>query len=204
LTLGKLSGEATSGAAPAFLWDVGSPYAWLAAERVDELIPGVEWRPVLLGGIFRATGRSSWARTDRRAEGIAEVERRARERGLPALRWPAEWPNDGLLAMRVAAAAALLGRGRELALCALRLQFTRGRAMSEPEAVAEAAEAAGLVAGELLGLAASAEVKAALRAQTERALAAGVVGVPAVVVGGEAFWGDDRLDEAAARARSIA
>src|SRR3954447_5457144 len=89
---------------PEFYFDVGSPYAWLAAERLDDLFdePPV-WVPALLGGIFRARGRSSWARTDLRAPGIAEMEERAQERGLPAPRWPYPWPNDGLRAMRVAA-----------------------------------------------------------------------------------------------------
>lgn len=182
----------------AFLYDVGSPYAWLAAERVDALMPvAVEWRPVLLGGIFRAVGRSSWARTERRAEGIAEVERRARERGLPAVRWPAEWPNDGLLAMRAATAAHALGRGRQFALSALRAHFAHARAMSEAASIAEAARDAGLDADELLALAVTPEIKARLRAETERAVAAGAFGVPTVVVAGDVFWGDDRLEDAA-------
>jgi 2-hydroxychromene-2-carboxylate isomerase len=88
--------------AAVFYYDLGSPYAWLTAERTGDR---AEWVPVLLGGIFRATGRSSWAETGARADGIAEIERRADERGLPALRWPDPWPNDGLLAMRAAVAA---------------------------------------------------------------------------------------------------
>ena len=59
-----------------------------------------EWVPVLLGGIFKATGRSSWGEGEARADGMAEVERRASERGLGAVRWPEPWPNDGLAAMR--------------------------------------------------------------------------------------------------------
>ena len=172
--------------APLFFYDLGSPYAWLAAERIDALFgEPPEWVPVLLGGIFKATGRRSWAETDGRAVGIAEVERRARERGLPPVRWPTPWPNDGLHAMRVAAHA----DSRAFALAAFRAHFADGRALSDPASVALAAGRAGV---ELL------EDKARLRANTDRAVELGVFGVPTVAVAGELFWGDDRLEEAAA------
>ena len=171
---------------PIFFYDLGSPYAWLSAERIDALFPdGVVWTPVLLGGIFKATGRGSWAETASRAEGIAEIERRAAEHGLPPLRWPDPWPNDGLHAMRVAAHA----DSREFALAAFRLQFTEGRPLSDPGNVALAAARAGVDPR---------EDKAALRANTDRALAIGVFGVPTVAVGDDLYWGDDRLDEAVA------
>ena len=178
-----------------FFFDLGSPYAWLAAQRVDALVdPSPQWVPVLLGGIFRATGRSSWARTESRGEGIAEIERRARRRGLPAPRWPDPWPNDGLLAMRAATYADRRGHGRDYALAALDVQFVEGRALSEPENVARAAERAGLSGEEVVRGASDPEVKAALRTQTERALELGVIGVPTVVIGDRVVWGDDGLD----------
>src|SRR3954463_5019003 len=118
---------------PVFFYDLGSPYAWLTAERIDAVLPvAPEWVPVLLGGIFKATGRGSWAETDRRAEGIAEIELRALSRGVPPLRWPERWPNDGLHVMRVAAQA----DSRKFALAAFRAQFVGGRALSDPATVA--------------------------------------------------------------------
>jgi 2-hydroxychromene-2-carboxylate isomerase len=142
---------------------------------------------VLLGAIFKATGRGSWAETDARGRGIARIEQVARDRGLPPLRWPDPWPNDGLHAMRVAAHA----DSREFALAAFRTHFVDGRALSDPANVALAAERAGIE---------PVEDKALLRANTDRALAMGVFGVPTVAVGGELFWGDDRLEEAVAAA----
>ena len=68
-----------------FYFDLGSPYAYLAAERVDSLLPpAVRWQAVLLGGLFKLTGRSSWALGDYRRlqSGMAEIERRARGYGL--------------------------------------------------------------------------------------------------------------------------
>jgi 2-hydroxychromene-2-carboxylate isomerase len=179
---------------PVFYFDVGSPYAWLAAERIEPLLGSVLWRPVLLGGIFAATGRSSWARTDRRAEGIAEIEDRAARYGLPRPVWPDPWPNDGLHAMRLAAAMARRDLAREFGLAAMRLAFTEGAALSDPGAVAVAIGRCGLDPDEVVGDAVSAEGKTDLRRRTEAALAAGVTGVPSVISGEEVHWGDDQLE----------
>lgn len=120
---------------PRLFLDSGSPYAYLAAERAEQVL-GVApaWEPVLLGGIFRATGRSSWSQTGGRADGIAEVERRAAAYGLPPVVWPQPWPGDMLAAMRAATAAAAIGpeAGRAFLLAALRLSFRDGRDLSEP------------------------------------------------------------------------
>ncbi len=63
---------------PVFYYDLGSPYAYLAAERVNRVLPVVPvWQPILLGGVWKATGGGSWSLTEHRAEGMAEVERRA-------------------------------------------------------------------------------------------------------------------------------
>lgn len=185
--------------APRFYVDVGSPYAWLAAERVERGALGVEpvWEPVLLGAIFSARGFGSWSQTDARAEGIEEVERRALAYGLGPVRWPEPWPGNMLLAMRCAVAAAEAGFARAFLLAALRLGFRDGRDLSDPAAVADAASTAGLEGEELLAAASTPAVKATLRDRTEQAIALGVRGVPTVLVGGEAFWGDDRLEDAA-------
>ena len=177
----------------AFYYDLGSPYAWLTAERLE----GATWVPVLLGGIFRATGRSSWARTDEREAGIAEIERRARDRGLPAPRWPEPWPNDGLVAMRAAAYAG----SERFALEAFRVHVVDGLALSNPAHVALAARRAGLDAGEVLAAAADPAVKARLRENTEQALDAGVIGVPTLVTAaGDVLWGDDVIADRPAAA----
>ncbi len=185
--------------APRFLVDVGSPYAYLAAERVERVL-GVEptWEPVLLGAIFKATGGGSWALTDAREDGMREVERRAAAYGLPPIAWPEPWPGNMLGAMRAATAADAAGAGRAFLLAALRLGFRDGRDLGEPSAIADAAAAAGLDPDLLLAAAPDETVKTRLRERTKAALALGVPGVPTVVVGTRVFWGDDRLEEAAA------
>jgi 2-hydroxychromene-2-carboxylate isomerase len=186
------------GDAPRFFVDVGSPYAWLAAERVERVLPiAPVWEPVLLGAVFAARGSGSWSLTDTRAAGIAEVERRAAAYGLPPVRWPEPWPGNMLLAMRAATAAAEAGHAQAFLLAALRAGFVDGRDLSEASAVADAASVAGLDGNELLAAAGTPAVKVALKERTDAAIALGVRGVPTVLVGDQAFWGDDRLEDAA-------
>jgi 2-hydroxychromene-2-carboxylate isomerase len=185
---------------PLFHYDLGSPYAWLAAERVERLLPvRPVWRPILLGAVFQAVGRGSWGITDRREAGMREVERRAAEYGLPPVRWPDPWPPNGLHAMRAATLAERIGCGRELALAAFRLAFTEGADLGDPEVIrlaaarASADDADAIVAG-----IAGQDVKDELRDNTAAAVQLGVIGVPTLAVGERLFWGDDRLEEAAA------
>src|SRR5256885_448448 len=178
-----------------FAYDLGSPYAWLAAERIDDVLPArPTWLPVLLGAIFKAKGRSSWGQGPKRDEGMAEIERRAAERGLGELRWPDPWPNDGLRVMRAAVRAHQLGAGERFAIAALRTHFRDGLALSDDASITTAAERADLDPGALLAATADPGVKAELRANTERALELGVFGVPTVVVRSQVFWGDDQLE----------
>jgi 2-hydroxychromene-2-carboxylate isomerase len=182
-----------------FYYDLGSPYSYLAAERINALLPSPPvWQPILLGGLFKHFGRSSWAGTDQRDAGIAEVERRARERGLPPLRWPEPWPGNMLFAMRAATYAAQIGRAVAFSVAAFRQAFAAGRDLSVPDNVLLAAAACELHPKAMLTAVETRAVKDALRAATEAAAARGVRGVPSVALGEEVFWGDDRLEEAAA------
>lgn len=183
-----------------FYFDVGSPYAYLSAERVDRVVAApVRWQPVLLGGLFKLTGRTSWALGDyrRRQAGMAEIERRARGCGLAPLRWPDPWPTDYLAAMRAATYAFRAGRGVEFALAAFRHAFVDGADLSRPVHVLHAARTAGLEPAEVSAAIADPEIKRTLRLATEAAYERGVIGVPTLAVGDDLYWGDDRLDEAA-------
>ncbi len=188
-----------------FYFDLGSPYAYLTAERISGFFAEAEleqpeWRPILLGGLFREFGRDSWGSGPEREEGMAEVERRAGEYGLPPLTWPEPWPGNTLLAMRAATFAKQTGRTVSFALAAFRQAFVAGRDLTEPDNVLVAAAACELHPRSVLKATETDVVKAALRGATEEAAALGVTGVPSVVVGEEVFWGDDRLEEAVAAA----
>jgi 2-hydroxychromene-2-carboxylate isomerase len=189
-----------------FYFDLGSPYAYLTAERIDAVLPEpVLWQPISLGGLFKANGRSSWALAgaDSRRGGIAEVERRAHRYALEPLRWPQPWPTNYLYAMRAATYAFQVGRGREFAIEAFRQGFVRGNDLAIEENVLQAAERGGLDAEAVDAATREPEVKLALRGATDAAHARGVLGVPTVAVGEQLFWGDDRLQDAAAALAGI-
>jgi 2-hydroxychromene-2-carboxylate isomerase len=189
-----------------FYFDVGSPYAYLAAERLHTLLPDTaRWQPILLGGLFKLTGRSSWALGDyqRRQSGMAEIERRARSYGLPPMRWPDPWPSNYLTAMRVTTFAFNSGRGREFAMQAFRNAFQQGHDMSIAAHVFDTARQIGLERAAADQASQDPEIKQQLRAATDEAYEVGVFGVPTIAIGEELFWGDDRLEDAAAYFRSL-
>jgi 2-hydroxychromene-2-carboxylate isomerase len=184
-----------------FYFDLGSPYAYLAAERVSGLFTEAgleqpEWQPILLGGLFQRFGRDSWANGPGRAKGIAEVERRVSAYGLPPIAWPDPWPGNTLTAMRVATFAKQTGRTVSFSLAAFRQAFAAGRDLSDPDNVIIAGAACELHPRALLKAVQTEIVKSALREATEAAGNRGVKGVPALVIGERVFWGDDRLEEA--------
>jgi 2-hydroxychromene-2-carboxylate isomerase len=184
-----------------FYYDLGSPYAYLSAERISGLfgeagLEQPEWQPILLGGLFGRFERGSWAETPARAEGMAEIERRAAAYGLPPIAWPQPWPGNTLVAMRAATFAKQTGRTVAFSLAAFRQAFAAGRDLSDVDNVTIAGAACEMHPRALLKAVETQLVKGALREATERAGDLGVEGVPAVVVGEEVFWGDDRLEEA--------
>jgi 2-hydroxychromene-2-carboxylate isomerase len=190
-----------------FYYDLGSPYAYLSAERISGLFTEAgleqpEWQPVLLGGLFQHFDRSSWGQGLRREAGMAECERRAAAYGLPPIAWPEPWPGNMLTAMRVAAFAKQTGRAVSFSLSAFRQQFAAGRDLSDPDNVWIAAAACELHPRALEKAVQTQSVKDALREATEAAAARGVFGVPTVTVGDQIFWGDDLLEEAVAAAAS--
>jgi 2-hydroxychromene-2-carboxylate isomerase len=190
-----------------FYFDLGSPYAYLTAERLSGLFTDAElgqpeWQPILLGGLFQRFGRDSWANGPGRKEGIAEVERRAADLSLAPLVWPDPWPGNMLFAMRVATFAKQTGRTVSFALAAFRQAFAAGRDLGEHDNVLIAAAACELHPNAVTKAASTESVKSALREATDQAAERGVIGVPSLLVGDEVFWGDDRLEEAVEAASS--
>jgi 2-hydroxychromene-2-carboxylate isomerase len=183
---------------PVFYFDLGSPYAYLTAERIHHVLPVVPvWQPILLGGIWQQSGGRSWGLTEEREAGQAEIERRAAEYGLMAVRWPEGWPNSTLTAMRAATFAQSIGRAVAFSLAAFRQAFAGGRDLSEVDNVLIAAAACELHPNAILKAIDTQSVKDKLREATAQAYAKGVRGVPTIAVGDELFYGDDRLEEAA-------
>ena len=185
-----------------FFYDLGSPYAYLAAERVNAVFAEAdaevpEWQPVLLGGLFKRFGRDSWANGPGREQGLREVERRASAYGLPPIAWPEPFPGNSLYAMRVATFAKEIGRTVAFSLAAFRQAYAAGRDLTEADNVMVAAAAAEMHPRAIEVAVGRDAVKSSLKRATERAGDLGVRGVPSVLVDGEVHWGDDRLEEAA-------
>ena len=186
-----------------FFYDLGSPYSYLAAERLHSAFAEAgaeppEWQPILLGGLFQRFGRRSWSTGPERDAGMREVERRASAYGLPPIVWPRPFPANTLGAMRAATYAKEIGRAVSFSLAAFRQAFAAGRDLSEPDNVALAGAAAEIHPRALVAAVGRDGVKRALHEATDRAGDLGVRGVPSLLVGSGVLWGDDRLNEAAA------
>ena len=184
-----------------FYYDVSSPYAYLASQRVDETLPAEpHWQPIAFGALIQGIGKVPWSlRDDTRAAGQAEIAERARDRGLPPVRWPPGWPAESysVLPLRALVHAFDHDRGKELTLELYRRAFVDGVALDGPDVVVAAAEACGLDGGRVRAAVAEPEIKARLHAATDEAIRRGVTGVPTIALEGELYWGDDRLEDAA-------
>jgi len=196
-----------------FLFDFGSPNAFLA----HRVIPDIERRtgaafdyvPVLLGGIFKATGNRSPAEAFGHIKNKLDYERLETERfmrrhGIADFRFNPHFPVNTLLLMRMAVAAQLDGRLPPYLDATFRHMWVEPKKMDDPEVVRSALAASGLDANRLLARAQEPEVKQRLIANTEEAVARGAFGIPTFFVGSEIFFGKDRLGdiEAAIRAGS--
>jgi 2-hydroxychromene-2-carboxylate isomerase len=176
-----------------FFFGAMSPYSWFAAERIGQLIPDAEWRPVFAGGLFEANGRRSWGVDDRRSEKIADCERRAHEHGLGAICWPDPWPVSDILVARAMMFARHHSALITFALATMRLAFSEGANLAELDVIQAAAQRARLDQIQLAHAVQQQAIKDEVRAAHDQAMAHGVFGVPTVVVGDRLFWGDDQL-----------
>jgi 2-hydroxychromene-2-carboxylate isomerase len=186
-----------------FYYDFNSPYAYLAAERVGDLIPDAEWRPIAFAILLSELDRLERALEQLDpAPVVAEIAQRAGDRGLPPFAPPEAWPVGtwSLVPLRAALVADEQGRLREFSRAAYRKSFVESRSLAELDTVLAAAREVGLEPDEVRDGIERPEIKERLKGNTERALASGVIGIPTVAIGDALFWGDDRLDEAAAAA----
>jgi len=173
-----------------FFFDISSPYSYLAATQIDGVgarlgVP-VTWRPFLLGGVFKAVGNQPPATLPARGRYmLADLHRWAAAYEVP-FSFPSTFPMNTLLAMR--ALTALEPAQRPDATLALyRAYWGDDRDLTRPEVLAD-------IIGEMpVARAVTPEVKGALRATTEEAVARGAFGAPTIFVGDKMFFGNDRL-----------
>jgi 2-hydroxychromene-2-carboxylate isomerase len=188
----------------AFYFDLASPLAYLAAERVLHVFSGgrpainAEWRPVLARELARADTFDAFRCREEQDVFRLEIERRARELGLQPVRWPEPFPFDSSLAMRVATYAASIGRAVPFAQAAFRQAFAGGRSLEDPDFVLIAAAACEMHPAAVLRGAELSSVATRLADTTAAAAGAGVTDVPAIVLGERVFIGEDAPERAAA------
>ena len=188
--------------APQFLFDFGSPNAFLS----HEAIPAIEQRtnvkfeyvPILLGGIFKATNNKSPAETlagvkNKPAFNALETERFIRRFDVKPYTWNPFFPVNTLNLMRAAVAAQLEGVFEKYVDAAFHHMWVEPKKMDDPEVAAKALTASGLDGARLLARAQEGDVKAKLIANTQAAVERGAFGSPTFFVGDEMFFGKEQL-----------
>jgi 2-hydroxychromene-2-carboxylate isomerase len=190
-----------------FYFDLASPLAYLAAERVLHTLPGpAEWQPVLAAELRAPTTKSLVAerfdafRCEQERDIFrAEIARRAQQLGLQPLRWPEPFPFDSALAMRAATYAKSIGRAVPFAQAAFRQAFAGGRDLQQLDNVLIAAAACEMHPAAVTRGAELRSVGEQLAAATRRATLSNIKDVPAIVVEQTVFEGERAVEQAAER-----
>jgi len=185
-----------------FWFEFASTYSYVAAMRIGALASkanvAVQWRPFLLGPIFKAQGWDTSPFNLYPAKGRymwRDVERQCVELGLP-FRRPEPFPQSSLMASRVALVGLDEGWGEEFCRAVFRAEFAEGRNIGEGAAIADVLCTLGVTPEPVLARAQGDDTKTRLRNQTEEAQRLGLFGAPSFIADGELFWGNDRLEQA--------
>ena len=186
-----------------FWFEFASTYSYLSAMRIEEMARKADvdviWKPFLLGPIFKAQNWDASPFNIYPAKGrymLRDIERIAEARGLK-FRLPDPFPQNSLLAARLATVGLEEGWGPQFIREMFRLEFAEHKNIAGRPTLATALAAAGAEQMQAFARAESSEIKAKLRANTEEAQARGIFGAPSFTTGsGELFWGDDRLEQA--------
>jgi 2-hydroxychromene-2-carboxylate isomerase len=190
--------------APQFLFDFGSPNAFLSHEAIPaiEKRTGVkfEYVPILLGGIFKATNNRSPAESlagikNKPEFQMVETERFVRRFGVKPYTMNPFFPVNTLNLMRAAVAAQFEGVLEKYVEAAFHHMWVEPKKMDDPEVALKALAGSGLDAAKLLARAQEPEVKAKLIENTQSAVERGAFGSPTFFVGKEMFFGKEQLRE---------
>lgn len=183
-----------------FFFDVGSPYSYLAYHQLPKIAQArnanILWRPMLLGGVFQATGNASPVTVPLKAAySQVDLERWARHFNVTFNQNP-HFPINTLQLMRGAVAMQMRSNDEfhRYLSAIFSAMFEHPRNLGIPEEVAAVLEGAGISPLLFLELIKDDKVKAKLKSDTEEAVARGVFGAPTFFVGSDMYWGQDRLE----------
>jgi 2-hydroxychromene-2-carboxylate isomerase len=188
-----------------FYFDLASPLAYLAAEQILHVLPGpAEWQPVLARDLPGGEADDAFRSPEEQEIFQAEIARRAGELGLQPLRWPQPFPFDSTTAMRVATYAKSIGRVVPFVQAAFRQGFAGGRDLEQADNVLIAAAACEMHPAAVLRGSELRSVAERLAAVTTAAAGAGIIKVPAILVGEAVFEGERAIEQAAAQMTATA
>lgn len=183
-----------------FFFDLGSPATYLASTQLPRLCQQTDsqliYVPMLLGGVFKATGNASPVTIAAKGRYMfQDLARYAKRYGVP-LKFNPHFPINTLMLMRAVTGMQLRHpeRFKVFIDCLFRALWVEGRNMDDPQTVAAVLTEHGFDPAETLALTADEQVKTALKDNTERAVQRGVFGAPSMFVGDQLFFGQDRLD----------
>jgi 2-hydroxychromene-2-carboxylate isomerase len=183
-----------------YYFDFGSPAAYLAFTQLPALAADTGatalWRPMLLGGVFAATGNASPASVPAKGKYMFRDFARFAERYSVPFKFNPFFPINTITLMRMAVGLQLREDPQIADYCGaiFRAIWVEQQNMNDPTIVASVLQRSGFDASALLALASEQVVKDKLKAMTEAAVARGVFGAPTFFVGDQMFWGQDRLD----------
>jgi 2-hydroxychromene-2-carboxylate isomerase len=181
-----------------FFFDVGSPATYLAWTQLPRIAAEagaeIRWRPMLLGGVFKATGNRSPAEVPAKSRYTRRDFARHAERYGVAFRHNPHFPINTLLLMRGAEAYRESERFHPYLRAVFEAMWVEPRNLNEPDQVASVLQAAGFEPTQVLAHVQAPEVKERLKATTEEAVERGVFGAPTFFVGEEMWFGQDRLE----------
>lgn len=183
-----------------FFFDLGSPATYLAYTQLPALCAetGTQlvYQPMLLGGVFKATGNASPITVPAKGRYMFnDLARYAKRYNVP-LKFNPHFPINTLVLMRAVTGIQLRQPERFQAFidCLFRALWVEGRNLRDPAGVAAVLTEAGFDPEEVLALANDESVKTALKDKTEEAIQRGVFGAPSMFVGNDMFFGQDRLE----------
>ena len=181
-----------------FLFDVGSPTAYLAWTQLPGLIQrtgaSIEYTPILLGGLFQASGNASPVDAPAKSAYILKDCARVASRADVLFKPNPHFPVNTMMAMRAVVGAQRDGALDAVLTAAFRAMWVGEQKLDDPNALEALADSAGVGIGQLAKWISSDTVKAQLRANTDHAAARGAFGAPTFFVGDEMFFGQDRID----------
>ena len=181
----------------AFYFDLASPLAYLASERVLQTLPlAAEWQPVLARELPGAESFDVYRCEQERLIFRSELERRATQLALQPVRWPVEFPFDSELAMLAATYAKSIGRVVPFAQAAFRQAFAGGHSLSSLDIVLIAGAACEMHPRALIQSTERDSVSKQLRQASAAAAELGVKDVPAVRIGDRVFEGEENIERA--------